>query len=339
MSKVKALVLLSGGLDSMLAARVLMGQGIEVVGVSFKSCFFSTEKAKRTAEQLDIKLIEVDFSEEHLKMVKNPTYGYGKNANPCIDCHGMMLKKASEIMKKDGFDFIATGEVLGQRPMSQNKDALKIVEKISGLEGKLIRPLSAKLLDETENEKLGKVNREKLLDISGRSRQMQLELVKKYNIKEYASPGGGCLLTEPDFGKKLFKMFEYWQNCDGNDIALLKNGRVLWFNFKDNKKILVIIGRDENENKNLLNLKQADDIIIELLDLAGPISLIRIKEYKLEIKNKISEVDIPIKIKTSDFNIEEEKSFIEILNIVKLLTGYYTTKARGQKNIKIAARN
>ncbi|MEK7557842.1 MAG: tRNA 4-thiouridine(8) synthase ThiI [Patescibacteria group bacterium] len=327
----KALVLLSGGLDSMLAARVLMEQGIEVVGVSFKSCFFSTEKAKKTAEQLGIKLIEVDFSDEHLKMVKNPMYGYGKNANPCIDCHGMMLKKAGEIMKKDLFDFVATGEVLGQRPMSQNKDALKIVEKIAGLTGKLIRPMSAKLLDESEFEKLGKINREKLLDISGRSRCRQFELVKKYGIKEYVSPGGGCLLTESIFGEKLFKMFEYWQDCDKNDIELLKNGRNFWCNIKNKKKILIIIGRNEKDNENLLKLQQINDVVIELVDFAGPISLVRVKDCKLEAINRIQGIDVPKEIDISKLKLDEEKSFEEILKTTALLTGYYTTKARGQK--------
>ncbi|MDP2736973.1 MAG: 7-cyano-7-deazaguanine synthase, partial [bacterium] len=195
----KALVLLSGGLDSMLAARVLLDQGVEVTGLSFKSNFFGTIKAKKAAEQLGVELIEIDFSDEHLEMVKNPTHGYGKNMNPCIDCHALMLKRAKEIMVRDGFDFVATGEVLGQRPMSQHRDALDIVEKVSGLEGKLVRPLSAKLLNESEAEKQGKLIRNRLLDISGRSRQRQLELVKKYGIKEYASPGGGCLLTDPEF--------------------------------------------------------------------------------------------------------------------------------------------
>lgn len=331
MSRIRALVLLSGGLDSMLAAKILIELEIEVVGLSFKSYFFDVIKARKTAEQLGVKLMEVDFSDEHLKMVKKPSHGYGKNINPCVDCHGMMLKKAGEIMKKDKFDFVATGEVLGQRPMSQNKEALKIVEKIAGLEGKIIRPMSAKLLDETEIEKLDKIDREKLLDISGRSRHRQLELVKKYDIKEYASPGGGCILTEPDFSKKLFKIFEYWPDCNGNDIALLKNGRSFWFNIENQKKVLVIIGRDEEDNKNLLKLKQVDDTIIEPIDFAGPISLIRIKNYKQEIINKIQKVDIPNEIKISDFKLEKGKSFVEIINIVALLTGYYVVKARGKK--------
>ncbi|MBI4779441.1 hypothetical protein HY797_03250 [Candidatus Falkowbacteria bacterium] len=209
----KTLVLLSGGLDSMLAAHVLMDQGVEITGLSFNSNFFNTAKAKKAAGELGIELIEIDFSDEHLEMVKNPEHGYGKKMNPCIDCPGLMLKKAKEIMDKEGFDFVATGEVLGQRPMSQNKESLKVVEKISGLEGKLIRPLSAKLLDESEPEKNGKLIRERLLDISGRSRQKQLELVKKYGIKEYASPGGGCLLTDPEFSEKLLKILEYWPDC------------------------------------------------------------------------------------------------------------------------------
>ncbi|MDO9399597.1 MAG: 7-cyano-7-deazaguanine synthase [bacterium] len=331
MQKVKALVLLSGGLDSMLAAKILMEQGIEVVGLSFKSCFFGTDKAKKVAEQLGIKLIEIDFSKEHLAMLKSPAHGYGKNMNPCIDCHGLMLKKAKKIMEENLFDFVATGEVLGQRPMSQHRDALKIVEKIAGLTGKLVRPMSAKLLDESEPEKLGKINREKLLDISGRSRDRQLELVKKYNILEYSKPGGGCVLTDPTFSKKLIKMFEYWPDCNENDIAVLKNGRNFWFNALSNNKILAIIGREKEDNENLLKLKQSNDVIIELADFAGPISLIRAKNFKLEVINKIQEIDVPEEIDISKLKFDEEKSFEEILKIVALLTSYYVVKARGKR--------
>ncbi|MDO8667727.1 MAG: 7-cyano-7-deazaguanine synthase [bacterium] len=329
---VKALVLLSGGLDSMLAAKILMEQGIEVTGLSFKSNFFGTTKAKKVAEQLGIKLIEVDFSAEHFIMVKNPKHGYGKNMNPCIDCHAMMLKKAKEIMDREGFDFVATGEVLGERPMSQNAEALKTVEKESGLAGRLIRPLSAKLLAESGLEKSGKVIREKLLDISGRSRKPQLALVKKYGIKEYSSPGGGCLLTDPVFSEKLKKMFEYWPESDGLDAQLIKYGRMFWLKDQVGEYVLLVIGREKEDNEQLEKIAKPGDVLIKIDPLvAGPTSIIRIKNYELRIKNEIRETDVPEGLKLREFKLDEKKSEKEILEIATILTGYYATKSRGKK--------
>ncbi len=327
----KALALLSGGLDSILAARVLMEQGVEVVGLSFKSNFFSANQAKKSADELGIKLIVVDFSDEHLILVKNPAHGYGKNMNPCIDCHGLMLKKAKEIIEKEGFDFVATGEVLGQRPMSQNKQALDIVEKISGLEGRLVRPMSAKLLDISEPEKQGKLIRGKLLDVSGRSRQRQLELIKKYSIKQYASPGGGCLLTDPAFSEKLLKILEYWPDCVGNDIELLKNGRIFWFKNQLNKNILVVVGRDQKENEQLKKTASQGDTLLELVDENGPTSLIREKESEVKSKSEVREIEAPKELKMSELKLGELKSEEKIIELVAMLTGYYATKARGKK--------
>ena len=347
---VKALVLLSGGLDSMLAAKVLMEQGIEVTGLSFKSFFFGTAKAKKVAEQLGIKLIEADFTEEHLAMVKNPAHGYGKNMNPCIDCHAMMLKKAGEYLtpalsfvrrrgktplSKGGegkYDFVATGEVLGERPMSQNREALDLVEKISGLTGYLIRPLSAKLLNESIPEKTGKVIRGKLLAISGRSRKPQLELVKKYGIKEFASPGGGCLLTDPVFSEKLMKMLEYWPDCGGNDIELLKHGRIFWLRDDKNKYALLTIGRDEKDNQELEKLAEQGDVMIKFTeDTAGPTSLLRIKNYELSITNETREIKVPNELKISKLKLGEVKSQEEIINLGLILAGYYAIKERGKR--------
>ncbi|OGF22985.1 hypothetical protein A3D45_02830 [Candidatus Falkowbacteria bacterium RIFCSPHIGHO2_02_FULL_42_9] len=337
----KALVLLSGGLDSMLAARILMEQGIEVTGLSFKSYFFGTAKAKKVAEQLGMKLIEIDFSVEHLAMVKNPKHGYGKNMNPCIDCHALMLKKAKEIMVNppcppcqggEQFNFVATGEVLGERPMSQNAKALKTVEKESGLTGRLIRPLSAKLLPESDSEKAGLVSRGKLLDLSGRSRKRQLALVKKYGIKEFASPGGGCLLTDPVFSEKLMKLFEYWPDGDGLDIQLLKYGRLFWLKDREEKDVLLIVGRDQEDNEQLEKLVRPGDVLIKFAPLvAGPTSLIRSKKLEVRIKNEMQEIEAPEELKMSELKLGESKSQEEIINIASLLTGYYAAKARGKK--------
>ncbi len=267
--KVRALLLFSGGLDSLLAAALLKEQGIEVVGITFKSYFFDENQAKKYAKQLGIPLKVVDISEEHFEIVKKPKYGYGRSMNPCIDCHVLMLKKAKEIMEKEGFDFIATGEVLGERPMSQNRKALKIVEKESGLEGYLLRPLSAKLLEPTIPEKLGLVDRIKLLAIKGRSRKKQIELAKKFGLK-YPQPSGGCILTDLNFGKKLKEVLEKRKNLDANDIKLLRVGRHFWYEcFK------IVVGRNKEENEILKKLARDGDILIEFKKLRGPTTLVR----------------------------------------------------------------
>ncbi len=226
--KIKGLVLFSGGLDSILTVKILQEQGIKVTGLVFVSYFFDSQLADKAARELKIKLKKFDFSEEHLRIVKKPKYGYGKTMNPCLDCHLLMLKEAKEIMEKEEFDFVATGEVLGERPMSQNKQALELIEKESGLKGYLLRPLSAKLLEPTLIEKKRLVKRDKLLDISGRSRKKQIALAKKWGVKEYPTPAGGCLLTDPQFGQRLKELLARWPQAEGNDIQLLKLGRHFW---------------------------------------------------------------------------------------------------------------
>ena len=191
--------LISGGLDSVLATRVLQDQDIRIIGVSFVTPFFGSEKAEKAAAMLDIDLKVIDITKIHLEVVKYPKYGYGKGMNPCIDCHALMFHEAGKVMEEEGADFLFSGEVLGERPMSQNRQSLMIVARRSGCEKLIIRPLSAKLLPETLPEREGKVNREKLLDIEGRSRKRQMELVDHYGITEYAQPAGGCLLTVPGY--------------------------------------------------------------------------------------------------------------------------------------------
>ncbi len=349
---------MSGGLDSMLAAKVLMEQGVEMTGIVFVSNFFGAAKARKAAGQLGINLKEVEFKKEHLKMVKNPKHGYGKNMNPCIDCHALMLRYAKEIMesscakastyvktsadksedKKEGFDFVATGEILGQRPMSQNKEALKTVAKESCLGDLLVRPLSAKLLEESRPEKEGKLIRGRLFDIKGRSRDKQKELIKKFGIKEYASPGGGCLLTDPEFSQRLLKLFNYWPDCSGDDIELLKNGRIFWLTTRMGadtgrmaaNKVLIVIGRDKEDCANLEKLAKKGDIMIKLKEMVGPLTIVRIFNFQFSIFNSDLELDIPEELKMSELKLEEEKSEQEIFNIAALLTGYYATKARGK---------
>jgi len=330
--KVKALVLLSGGLDSMLAVKVLQEQGIEVVGLSFKSCFFDALKAREAIGQLGIELKEVDFSEAHLVMTKNPPNGYGKNMNPCIDCHGMMLRYAKRIMESEGFDFVATGEVLGQRPMSQNRSALQRVAKISELGDRLLRPLSAKLLDETELERVGKIHRDKLLDLEGRRRERQVELTKKYGITDFPFPGGGCLLTDVSFGQRLKTLFANWPDCDINDATILKTGRIYWFQ-SENKPILILVGRDSQDNENMLKLKKEGDFQVELADEQGPTTLIRGLQG-ISKEELILSIDVPEALNFTKEELSTSKSVAEIHKIAATITAFYATKFRG-KNIKV----
>ena len=199
----RALAMISGGLDSILAAKLIKDQGIEVIGICFKSYFFNEENAIKMTKQIGIRLEVVDFSEEQFEVVKNPKHGWGKNMNPCIDCHALMMKHSGRLLEEFNADFIITGEVLNQRPMSQNRQALNIVKKESGFSNKILRPLCALNLDPTEMELNGLVDREKLLKISGRSRKPQMELAEKWGIKEYPSPAGGCKLTEPNYSIRL----------------------------------------------------------------------------------------------------------------------------------------
>jgi predicted subunit of tRNA(5-methylaminomethyl-2-thiouridylate) methyltransferase len=230
---IKALVPFSGGLDSILVVKILEEQGIKVIGLSFDSYFFNSWEAKKMAEQLGIELLIKDISRDQLNTVKNPRYGHGNALNPGIDCHGLMFRVAGELAKLVGeekkFDLVATGEVLGQRPFSQNKEALKKVEKLAGVD--ILRPLSAKLLSETVYEKKKLVNRSKLLDIAGKSRKRQLELVKKYGVKYFPSPAGGCRLTENEFGVKVKQLLGNDgknRELDKVDFELLRIGRHYW---------------------------------------------------------------------------------------------------------------
>ncbi len=263
---VKALGLLSGGLDSILAVCVLKEQGIYVSGIVFESPFFGSERAKRAAEALHIPLVVHDITVPHLAMLKKPKHGFGSNMNPCIDCHTLMVQTAGAVMRGEGFDFLFTGEVLNERPMSQNKRALKVVEKGSGCEGYLLRPLSAKLLDETVPEREGKVMRDKLLDLCGRSRKPQMALAKTYGITEYPSPAGGCLLTDPAFSRRLRDLRDHEGLGEIRNIHFLKVGR--HFRLPSGRK--VIVGRNEMENKKLEELAGKGDALLDPRGIPGP---------------------------------------------------------------------
>ncbi|MCR4945248.1 MAG: tRNA 4-thiouridine(8) synthase ThiI [Clostridium sp.] len=241
----RALAMISGGLDSTLAAKLVKDQGIEVIGVCFKSYFFGEESAKKMCEQIGVELVVVDFSREHFEMVKNPKHGRGKNMNPCIDCHAMMMNYAGKLLEEYNADFIITGEVLNQRPMSQNKQALNTVKKESGFADKILRPLCALNLEPTEMELSGLVDREKLMKISGRSRKVQMELADKWGIIDYPSPAGGCKLTEPNYSIRLKDALDRNGDLNDKEIAILRFGR--HFITPSGTKIIVSRTADEGE--------------------------------------------------------------------------------------------
>ncbi|MBM3251486.1 MAG: tRNA 4-thiouridine(8) synthase ThiI [Candidatus Omnitrophica bacterium] len=273
----KAIVLVSGGLDSALAAKIITKQNVDVVGINFLIPFRPIEKIssnfnlKKFFDNLGIEIKSVDIFAESLKMIENPKFGFGSNLNPCLDCHILMLKKAKELLGKNKASFVVTGEVLGQRPMSQHRQALKLVEKESGLEGLVLRPLSANLLDLTIPEEKGWVKRDELFDFSGRSRKPQIKLAQKLGIKDYLTPAGGCLLTDPGFCRRLKDLQENSKDMtfNLNDIELLKLGR--HFRIGANDKL--IVGRNEEENNKLLKLAKDRDYVFEPQDVTGPIAI------------------------------------------------------------------
>jgi tRNA U34 2-thiouridine synthase MnmA/TrmU len=280
---VKAIALFSGGLDSILAIKLVQTQNIEVIAVSFTSPFFISEekqnKMQEVAKQNNFKLIFLELKDDYIKIVKKPKHGYGKNMNPCIDCHTFMLKKANQYAKEIDAKFIFTGEVLNERPMSQNHRALKIVEEESGLKGKLLRPLSAKLLEETKAEKKGYIDRNKLLAINGRSRKPQIELAKQFNLTEYEHPAGGCLLTNIEYSQRLKELLKHKKTLSLTDFSLLKYGRHFWE--KDSR---IIVGRHQADNEAILKLASDKDYIFTLKDIPGPTTLLQGKKSKEAIK-------------------------------------------------------
>jgi len=262
--------LYSGGLDSILAARLLLDQGIAVIGVTFTTPFFGSANAEKAARQLDTPLHIIDITEAHLAMVRKPKHGYGANMNPCIDCHALMFNQAGLLMESEEDDFLFSGEVLGQRPMSQNRAALAVVARESGFGNHILRPLSARCLGETPVEKTGKVDRTRLLALRGRSRKPQMAMANKYGISEYPSPAGGCLLTSPDFSARLRDLFGHSDKVSVRDIELLKAGRHL----RLNSSIKLVVGRNQEENEKILSLAAPGDCLIEAMGVPSPIALI-----------------------------------------------------------------
>jgi len=274
---VKAIALISGGLDSILAARIIKEQGIEVLPLNFKIPFCQREKHPSQANNLASfvkmnlgkELKSVDISVGFLELVLNPKHGFGSNMNPCIDCKIFMLKKAKELMRDLDAQFVVTGEVLGQRPMSQHRRALETIEKESGLEGILLRPLCAGILPGTLPEKEGWVKRDRLFKFSGRSRRPQMDLAREFNIVDYPNAAGGCLLTDAQFSNRL-KDLIFHQELNVGDVGLLKIGR----HFRLDKSSKLIVGRNEEESKELeAKARRNDYLFMPNPELAGPTCL------------------------------------------------------------------
>ncbi len=262
--------LFSGGLDSILAVKVLQDQGIGIIGVTWVTPFFGAEKAVQAAAQLNMDHRVVDITGDHLEMVRHPKHGYGRNMNPCIDCHAMMFQKAGRLMEDEKADFLFSGEVLGERPMSQNKGSLIRVARESGYEDLILRPLSAKLLPMTRPEREGKVDRSRLLDLHGRGRKRQMELAERYGITEYPAPAGGCLLTDPIFSRRLRDLLEHQEPVSREDLELLKHGRHL----RLDQRFKLIVGRDQEDNQHIRDLRTDRHVLLDVREHPSPLGLL-----------------------------------------------------------------
>lgn len=266
----KALGLVSGGLDSSLAVMTLKRQGIEVTGIVFETPFFAAEKARQAAAIINFPLIVMDIGPLHLEMVKQPQYGYGRNLNPCIDCHAMMFRLAGKKLAAEGFDFLFSGEVLGQRPMSQNARALRSVASLSGFPEQVLRPLSAQRLPPTPMEQQGLVDRTQLLDLQGRSRKPQLALAAAWGYHDYAPSGGGCLLTEKGFSNQLRDLLQHHPEATVNDVELLKIGR----QFRLSAQAKLVVGRTQEDNAQLQQRATAHMVQLRCRNYSGPLGLV-----------------------------------------------------------------
>ncbi len=292
MSK-KTVALLSGGLDSVLAAKLIMEQGFDVIGLYFTSAFsksYGSEHqthAARVAKEIGIDLRVEDMGQEYIDLVRNPVHGYGKNVNPCIDCKIFMLRKAKAVMEEVNTSFVITGEVLGQRPMSQRRDTFHVIERDADMRGMILRPLSATVLPPTKAELDGLVQRDKLLGISGRSRTVQLRLAERYGIHGFSTPAGGCLLTDKNFADKLRDLYEDSQAVTPNDIRLLTVGR----HYRIDAGVKIVLGRDNRENNVLMSLAPHGYQLFMPDDFPGPVALLNGKPTQ-DIKQTIGRLII-----------------------------------------------
>ena len=293
----KAVALLSGGLDSTLAVKLMIDQGIEVYALNFTSAFCTCDsgaknkpakdvaekvlghiegepvgckgQARLVSEKFGVPIKVINKGADYIDIVRNPKYGYGKGINPCVDCRIFMFRAAKSYMEELGASFIITGEVVGQRPMSQRRANFEMIERDAGLEGLILRPLCALNLDATIPEKEGLVDREKLMDAAGRGRRMIMDKADELDIQDYPCPSGGCLLTDKIFSKKVRDLLDHKEPVTTKDLQLLKTGRHFRFN-----GIKVVVGRDQVDNLRLVNLLQDGESLIEPLNFAGPNAIV-----------------------------------------------------------------
>ena len=254
----------------MLSAQVLREQDIDVLALFFETPFFNSTTARKSAATINLPIEIIDITKDHLEIVKKPKHGYGQNMNPCIDCHALMLRRTGEMLVEKGARFFITGEVLGQRPMSQNLRSLTTVASESGFNGLILRPLSAKRLPITIPEEKGWVNRDLLKGFSGRSRKPQMALAKDFNIEEYPAPAGGCLLTEKVFSRRLQDLFAHESRQELRDIELLKVGR----HFRLDPRTKLIVGRNKEENQVIRDLFREGDALLWTDGTPGPTVLL-----------------------------------------------------------------
>lgn len=285
--KGKVVALLSGGLDSQLAVRMMQKQGFEVSAVAIKTPFCDFDcgrgcgfEIRERADDLNVNLKTVYLGDDYIEMLKHPKYGRGAGFNPCVDCRAMMFEAAKKHMKEIGADFVISGEVLGQRPMSQHRKALRTIEDESDLEGKIVRPLSGALLPATDPERDGLIRREDLGMIRGRSRKPQLAMAKEFGIADPPNAGGGCLLTDPAFGLRVKDLFDHTETPTVNDIDLLKVGRY----HRLDEETVMVVGRNKAENEAIGMLALPGDILLEARDFVGPTTILRGKTAKNHAK-------------------------------------------------------
>jgi len=312
-SNIKAIGLLSGGLDSVLALKLVKDQNVEVIAVHLLLPFADDKQdyATHLASQLSIPLIKVNAAEDYIELVRHPSHGRGSGMNPCIDCRIYMLCQSWQVAQQIGARFLITGDVLGQRPMTQHRCKLAVEEKESGLEKLILRPLSSKLLPKTFPEE-GWVDRERLLALEGRSRKPQLALAREFGIQGYRMPGGGCLLTNKEISFRLRELFRRQQVVTEKDIPLLKIGRHFFL-----PEAHIIVGRDERENHQLLELRQPDDRVFEVVGYRGPTTILRgaktkkAVEFATKLTARYSKHDSPVQhadisVISSQFNLSPE---------------------------------
>ena len=267
--------MLSGGLDSILAFRLMLDQGIDVYALNYRSPFCTCtskgcqHQATKVARELNVPIKVVPTGQDYIDMVKHPRHGYGRNMNPCLDCRVFTFSRAREYAREIGAAFVFSGEVLGERPMSQHMRALRLIEHESGLEGILLRPLSAHLLEPTAPERQGLVDRSRLLAISGRSRKHQIALAAELGINDYPCPAGGCLLTDRQFAIRLREAFEHNDDTPRH-MQMLRIGR----HFRLPSGARVIVGRNESENAALRNMVRPEDASLEPVDVVGPLTVL-----------------------------------------------------------------